>query len=60
MHLSVRHAGSSAPQTDLEHRRRAVRAVAGNYARDADDLAELLAVLGLRAEEGVAERSGSW
>jgi hypothetical protein len=58
-HLSVRRAGSSAPHSDLEHRRRAVRALAGNYARDADDLVELLAALGLRAEEGAAERSGS-
>lgn len=35
-------------------RRAATRAVAGNFARDADDCAELLDMLGLTANDGKA------
>ncbi|WP_199442415.1 hypothetical protein [Umezawaea beigongshangensis] len=51
-HTNVRHAGSSDPVVSVEVRRRAVRALAGSYAHDADDLVELLEALGLKAEEG--------
>jgi uncharacterized membrane-anchored protein len=54
-HLAVRAAGPTAPDVDEDTRRRAVLTIAGTYAQDAEDLAELLAALGLQAADG---RSG--
>ncbi len=38
----------------IERNRKAARVVAGTFARDAEDCAELLAMLGLTAQEGKA------
>ena len=52
LHLIVRHGGTSEPDLSETRRRRAIRALAGNHARDAADLAFLLDVLGLHARDG--------
>ena len=39
-----------------EERRRAARVVAGGFARDADDCAELLSMLGLTPQDGLTAK----
>jgi hypothetical protein len=46
--------GATTDAYRVAERRRAVRALAGNHAHDAADLALLLDALGLAAEEGLA------
>ena len=46
--------GKAEEEYVLEQRRKAAVAVAGTFARDAQDCAELLAMLGLRPAEGKA------
>lgn len=54
--LGLRRKGASPEQDEFvqQERRAAARVVAGTFARDADDCAELLAMLGLTASDGKA------